>query len=132
MRHITACPQNRSITISTSQSQARDTISQEYRILRISLLIPTYSLFSFLSITYPTAHVYLQPWLEVFQANSLAAFFLLMSEFISDSHQQRDIFLATLEIRDKKSPNGVMHGIVWFRVSRRNARQNYSVTCISY
>ena len=84
--------------------------------MRVSMLIPLYSLFSFLSLCFPEAKVYLLPWLDVFQANSLCAFFLLMCDYISTSHEQRDVFFAAFTVLDKKSPNGSINGLAWYRV----------------
>ncbi len=84
------------------------------RILRISLMIPIYSLFSFLSVLAPTAEVYLAPWLDVFQGWALANFFLLMCEFVSPSDSQRDVFFAGLTIPNKKGK--VLDGVAWYRV----------------
>lgn len=86
--------------------------------MRISLLVPFYSLLCFLSICFPTANVYLDPWLEVFQANSLCAFFLLMCDFISPNSEKRSDFFAKMTVLDKKSRAGKVGGLSWFRVSR--------------
>lgn len=86
--------------------------------MRVSLLVPLYSLFCFLSICFPTANVYLDPWLEVFQANSLCAFFLLMCDFISPSSEKRNDFFEKMTVLDKKSQAGKVGGLSWFRVSR--------------
>lgn len=86
--------------------------------MRISLLVPFYSLLCFLSICFPTAYVYLDPWLEVFQANSLCAFFLLMCDFISPDSEKRSDFFAKMTVLDKKSQAGRAGELSWFRVSR--------------
>lgn len=82
----------------------------------MSLLIPFYAIICFLSIAFPEAFVYLDPWLEFVQSISLEAYFLLMCQFVSPSDTQRDVFFATLVIEDKKSPTGQKDGLVWFRV----------------
>lgn len=87
-----------------------------FRILRISLIIPFWSIFSFLSICFPTAQVYLHPWLEFVQSICLGTFFLLLCEFVSPSEQHRDVFFAALTIKDKKSETGTQDGLQWFRV----------------
>lgn len=94
------------------------------RIMRISLLVPFYSFFCFLSICFPTANVYLEPWLEVFQANSLCAFFLLMCDFISPSSEKRSDFFAKMTVLDKKSQAGKVGGLSWFRVSQNACIQS--------
>jgi hypothetical protein len=83
--------------------------------MRVSSLIPLYSIFSLLSICFPKAKVYLLPWLEVFQSISLSAFFLLMCDYISPSQKQRDVFFAGFTYQDKKK--GDVNGLMWFRVS---------------
>ncbi|KAK1763080.1 organic solute transporter Ostalpha-domain-containing protein, partial [Phialemonium atrogriseum] len=88
---------------------------EQVKIMRIALLIPLNSLFSFLSICYPAAKVYLLPWLDVFQAHALASFFLLMCEFVSPSDDQRTIFFAAMAIPDKKAPDGGQDGLAWYR-----------------
>ncbi|KAL7928272.1 organic solute transporter Ostalpha domain-containing protein [Trichoderma chlorosporum] len=89
--------------------------SEQVKIMRISLLVPFYSLFCFLSICFPTANVYLDPWLEVFQANSLCAFFLLMCDFISPDSEKRSDFFSKMTVLDKKSRAGQVGGLSWFR-----------------
>lgn len=86
------------------------------RILRISLIIPSWAIISFLSIAFPAAEVYLHPWLEFVQAICLGTFFLLLCEFVSPSAQHRDVFFAALTVKDKKSPTGTQDGLQWFQV----------------
>ena len=85
--------------------------------MKIGCLIPFYSIFSFLSICFPKAYVYLDPWLDVFQSVALGSFFLLMCEFVSPSAEQRDVFFAALKVPDKKAAGGTGGGLVWYRVS---------------
>lgn len=88
------------------------------RIMRVALLVPIYSIISLLCISFPTAEVYLRPWLEVAQANCLASYFLLLCEFVSPHTEGRDLFFATIEIRDKRAARkGPVDGVQWFRVS---------------
>ncbi|KAF6824615.1 duf300 domain-containing protein [Colletotrichum musicola] len=89
--------------------------NEQIKILRISLIIPSWSIISFLAITFPVAQVYLQPWLEFVQAICLGTFFLLLCEFVSPSAQHRDVFFAALAVKDKKSPTGTQDGLQWFR-----------------
>ncbi|KFY28375.1 hypothetical protein V491_00498 [Pseudogymnoascus sp. VKM F-3775] len=86
------------------------------RIMRVALLVPIYSIISLLCISFPTAEVYLRPWLEVAQANCLASYFLLLCEFVSPHTEGRDLFFATIEIRDKRAARkGPVDGVQWFR-----------------
>ncbi|KAK1840544.1 DUF300 domain-containing protein [Colletotrichum chrysophilum] len=89
--------------------------NEQIKILRISLIIPFWSIFSFLSICFPAAQVYLHPWLEFVQSICLGTFFLLLCEFVSPSEQHRDVFFAALTIKDKKSETGTQDGLQWFR-----------------
>lgn len=84
--------------------------------MRISLLLPVYSVFSLLSICFPTAQVYIRPWVDVFQAQSVCAFFLLMCEYVSPSSRGRDRFFLTLDIPNKKHPEVKIDGLAWFKV----------------
>ncbi|KAL6904752.1 organic solute transporter Ostalpha domain-containing protein [Trichoderma evansii] len=89
--------------------------SEQVKIMRISLLVPFYSLFCLLSICFPKADVYLVPWLEVFQSISLCAFFLLMCDFISPDSEKRSAFFAKMTVLDKKAKAGTVGGLSWFR-----------------
>lgn len=85
--------------------------------MRISLLVPFYALFCFLSICFPAANVYLDPWMEVFQANSLCAFFLLMCDYISPKSEKGSDIFAKMTVLDRKSRARKIGGLSWFRVS---------------
>ncbi|KAK1991025.1 hypothetical protein LX36DRAFT_591385 [Colletotrichum falcatum] len=89
--------------------------NEQIKILRISLIIPFWSIFSFLSVCFPTAEVYLHPWLEFVQAMCLCTFFLLLCEFVSPSEHHRDVFFAALTVKNKKAPDGEENGLQWFR-----------------
>ncbi|KAK1709502.1 organic solute transporter Ostalpha-domain-containing protein [Colletotrichum lupini] len=89
--------------------------NEQIKILRISLIIPFWSIISFLSICFPTAEVYLHPWLEFVQSICLATFFLLLCEFVSPSEQHRDVFFAGMTVKNKKAANGEENGLEWYR-----------------
>ncbi|KAK1721209.1 organic solute transporter Ostalpha-domain-containing protein [Colletotrichum acutatum] len=89
--------------------------NEQIKILRISLIIPFWSIISFLSICFPTAEVYLHPWLEFVQSICLATFFLLLCEFVSPSEQHRDVFFAGMTVKNKKAANGEENGLQWYR-----------------
>ncbi|KAK1585093.1 organic solute transporter Ostalpha-domain-containing protein [Colletotrichum navitas] len=89
--------------------------NEQIKILRISLLIPFWSIFSFLSVCFPTAEVYLHPWLEFVQSICLGTFFLLLCEFVSPSARHRDVFFAALTVKNKKAASGEENGLEWFR-----------------
>lgn len=92
-----------------------DTLDVPSRIMRIASLIPLYSIFSFLSICFPNAFVYLVPWASLFQALALGSFFLLMCEFVSPNSTQRDVFFAALELPSKNGTTRPL-GLRWFKV----------------
>ena len=85
--------------------------------MKISLIMPLYSLVSFIAIVCPGANVYLEPWLEVVQAISLSSFFLLLLEYVSPNEAERDAFFADLKIKDKKAPGGFRSGLPYMKVS---------------
>jgi Organic solute transporter Ostalpha len=85
--------------------------------MKITCVVPFYSIVSFLSICFPRAYVYLDPWLDVFQSLALGSFFLLMCEYVSPSEERRDIFFAALKVSDKKAPDEIGDGLAWYRVS---------------
>ncbi|OHE93103.1 hypothetical protein CORC01_11592 [Colletotrichum orchidophilum] len=89
--------------------------NEQIKILRISLIIPFWSIISFLSICFPTAEVYLHPWLEFVQSICLATFFLLLCEFVSPSAQHRDVFFAGMTVKNKKAAGGEQNGLEWYR-----------------
>ncbi|OLN88154.1 Transmembrane protein 184C [Colletotrichum chlorophyti] len=89
--------------------------NEQIKILRISLIIPFWSIVSFLSVCFPEAEVYLHPWLEFVQSICLGTFFLLLCEFVSSSAEHRDVFFAALTVKNKTAPNGEENGLPWFR-----------------
>lgn len=84
--------------------------------MKICLLIPLFSIFSFLSILSPKSYVYLSPWLYLVESIAIGAFFLLLCEYISESGAERDVFFAALVVADKKAANGQGGGLPWYRV----------------
>ncbi|KAF5670070.1 hypothetical protein FHETE_4753 [Fusarium heterosporum] len=79
--------------------------SEQIKIMRVGNLISAFALISFLSICFPSAAVYIQPWLHVFEGFALGSFFLLLCDYVSPHRDQRDVFFAT------KRKNGMK----WFR-----------------
>ncbi len=85
--------------------------------MKIATFIPFYSIISFLSICFPTAEVYISPWVNLVEAFALGSFFLLMCEFVSESPAQRNVFFAALVIPEKKGGGGSnIGGLAWYRV----------------
>lgn len=97
----------------------KNTALTQTRIMKVCMLLPLYTLTSFISVCFPKADVYLEPWLEMFQAVALGAFFLLLCEFIaSDNQTEVEVFFAAFEAPQKKNGDRV-HGLAWFRVRMR-------------
>ncbi|KAE8378018.1 organic solute transporter Ostalpha-domain-containing protein [Aspergillus bertholletiae] len=89
--------------------------SEQIKTMKVCLLIPLYTISSFLSICFPTAAVYLEPWLEYMQAMALGSFFLLLCQFISGDYQTEvSLFFAAFEVPRKKNQSTVS-GLEWFR-----------------
>jgi hypothetical protein len=91
------------------------------RILKICALIPIYGIVSFITIAFPNSYIYLDSWIEVFQAIALGSFFLLLCEFVSPSSQSRDVFFAGLEVPKsrlggRKNGGRPVDGLEWYRV----------------
>jgi Organic solute transporter Ostalpha len=97
--------------------------AEQTKIIRIAHLIPAYSLISWFCIFFPQAYYYLNPWLELVQSICMATFFLLLLEFISPNEDQRSLFFAGIEIKDKKdkkAPSGRHYdspekNLMWYR-----------------
>lgn len=84
--------------------------------MRMCLIIPFYSVFSFLSICFPGAYVYINPWLDVVQGICLANFFLLLCDYISTDPRQREAFFATVGLPPDKKSQEPIDGVVWYQV----------------
>merc|ERR1711939_1228253 len=85
-------------------------------ILKISALIPIYSIISWITIAAPNSYIYLDPWLDFFQSIALGSFFLLLCEFVSPSAQYRDVFFAALEVPKSRRGGGKqVDGLEWYR-----------------
>ncbi|CAG7563483.1 unnamed protein product [Fusarium equiseti] len=79
--------------------------SEQVKIMRVGNLISAFAVICFLSICFPSAEVYIQPWLHVFEGFALGSFFLLLCDYVSPHRDQRDVFFAT------KKKNGMR----WFK-----------------
>ncbi|RAK95821.1 DUF300-domain-containing protein [Aspergillus ibericus CBS 121593] len=93
--------------------------TEQIRVMRISSVVPVYSIFSFLSVCFPNGYVYFSSWPDPFEGVALYSFFLLLCEFIAPSDEQRLQLIATQQIkpsrlrRRRRSPP--MDGLTWFR-----------------
>ena len=89
---------------------------EQMKIMRIACLIPLYAVFGLIGIIFPEADAYLDPWSDIFEANSLVAFFLLLCEYVSQHHEQRAAYFSGIELSDKKATKNGVDGATWFRV----------------
>ncbi|KAK5287023.1 hypothetical protein LTR14_009440 [Exophiala xenobiotica] len=90
--------------------------NEQTKILKISALIPIYSIISWITIAAPNSYIYLDPWLDFFQSIALGSFFLLLCEFVSPSAQHRDVFFAALEVPKSRRGGGKqVDGLEWYR-----------------
>jgi hypothetical protein len=109
-----------SISISALTDHSYSSLTSP-RILKICLVIPYYSLTSFLSICFPKIFVFINAWFSYIEAVSFATLFLLLCEYISPSESERELFFAALEIKQKNGP--ALKGnetLAWYRVCGAN------------
>ncbi|KAJ5594916.1 uncharacterized protein N7459_001124 [Penicillium hispanicum] len=87
--------------------------NEQLKIMRICTLLPLYSIFSFLSICFPDADVYLEGWIEVFQGIALYWFLMLLCDFLAPNDRHRVHFFQSLQI---PSRNGqTTDGLTWLQ-----------------
>ena len=93
------------------------------------MMIPVFSLYSFLCVVFAEAQVSLLPWQDVVQAFALGNFFLLMLELISPHEDQRSLFFAGIDLpgpadafslggKKKKNPSKPkkpVDALAWYR-----------------
>ncbi|KAK7746487.1 hypothetical protein SLS53_002446 [Cytospora paraplurivora] len=80
--------------------------NEQLNILRISCYLPIFAIGCFLEVSFPNAYMYINPWLDFFQALALCNFFLLMCHFVSPSDSHRELFFAGLKVPQKKKRGG--------------------------
>ena len=56
--------------------------NEQIKRIRICGLVPVYSILSFLIVCLPSTYIYLNSWIDVYQAVVLASFFPLLREFL--------------------------------------------------
>ncbi|KAL3482884.1 organic solute transporter Ostalpha-domain-containing protein [Aspergillus germanicus] len=87
---------------------------EQIKIMKICLLLPLYSITSFLAICFPTAAVSLTPWMEVYQGLALGSFFLLLCEFLArDNEEGVGGFFEAFDPPKKRGKEDVT-GVEWF------------------
>lgn len=90
--------------------------NEQLKILRICLLIPVCSIIQLIGQLKPEAYFFIVPWAELMQSMALGNFFLLMLEFISPHHNQREFFFSALQVPAKRSrKRAPKNGMRWYR-----------------
>ncbi|ROV91206.1 hypothetical protein VMCG_09374 [Cytospora schulzeri] len=89
--------------------------NEQLKILRICMLIPVVAVVQFIGQVEPATYFYLTPWADVMQAFALGNFFLLLLEFISPHHTQREFFFSGLQVPQKKQGKAPKDGLTWYR-----------------
>ncbi|OOF96844.1 hypothetical protein ASPCADRAFT_206984 [Aspergillus carbonarius ITEM 5010] len=91
--------------------------TEQIRVMRISSIVPVYSIFSFLSVCFPSSYVYSSSWPDPFEGVALYTFFLLLCEFIAPSDEQRVQLLATQQIKPSRLRRRAppVDGLAWFK-----------------
>ncbi|KAE9370035.1 hypothetical protein N431DRAFT_468121 [Stipitochalara longipes BDJ] len=77
---------------------------EQYKIMKICLVIPYYSLTAFLSICFPKIFLFINAWFSYIEAVSFATLFLLFCQYLAPSESERELFFAALEIKQKDGP----------------------------
>ncbi|KAL3455171.1 organic solute transporter Ostalpha-domain-containing protein [Aspergillus heterothallicus] len=88
---------------------------QQVKIMRIATLFPLYTIYSFLSICFPNAYVYLVGWTKVFQGVALYWFLMLLCDFVTPNDQHRAEFFASLRIPKPFSRTDTRDGLSWLK-----------------
>lgn len=89
--------------------------NEQLKILRICMLIPVVAVVQFIGQAVPATYFYLTPWADVMQAFALGNFFLLLLEFISPHHSQREFFFSGLQVPQKRKGKAPKDGLAWYR-----------------
>ena len=85
-------------------------------ILRIASLVPLYAILYFISGTALESAIYVQPWADVYEAYSLASYFLLLVSYLVPEPERRDSHFEQLELQDYKGKVLSGGSSKWFRV----------------
>ena len=84
--------------------------------MRVMCLVPIYGLWSILSICFPKANVYIEPWRSISEATSHIAYFLLLCEYVSPHQEEQAGYFNMVEISDKRAREKGIDGETWFKV----------------
>lgn len=105
-----------------ARCRAPELTDVDSRILKICVLIPLYTVLSFVTVVAPDSYVYLTPWIDVYQAIALGSFFLLLCEYVSPSLESRDVFFAAMSVPLKGKKQGQsISGLEFYRVCSQSA-----------
>ncbi|PWY92324.1 DUF300-domain-containing protein [Aspergillus heteromorphus CBS 117.55] len=88
---------------------------EQTRVMRISSLVPVYSIFSFLAVCFPAGYVDFTAWPDPVEGVALYCFFLLLCEFMATDDEQRMQLLAAQQIKKRFSKKPPMDGLTWFK-----------------
>ena len=86
------------------------------RILRIIALIPAYAIISFLSVAFPNAATYLEPWTDVYESAALASFFLLLLIYLVPVPEKQEAYFDRLPSQNAKGEATGGGSLGWFHV----------------
>ncbi|KAJ5595974.1 hypothetical protein N7450_002432 [Penicillium hetheringtonii] len=104
--------------------------NQQIKIMRIAALFPLYSIYSFLSICFPNAYVYLVGWTLVFQGIALYSFLMLLCDFLAPNDRHRVEFFASLRIPQMYNKSKTTDGLSWLKRTWFSVLQYPFVTVI--
>ncbi|CAG7987350.1 unnamed protein product [Penicillium olsonii] len=85
--------------------------NQQLKIMRIATLFPLYTIYSFLSVCFPNAYVYLVGWTKVFQGVALYWFLMLLCDFFVPNDSHRAEFFASTRVLKRYSKTNTTDGL---------------------
>ncbi|KAG6994070.1 N amino acid transport system protein [Physcia stellaris] len=88
---------------------------EQTKILRIIALVPVFAIISFLSVAFPEAATYLEPWTDVYESVALASFFLLLVVYLVPVSEKQDTFFDRLPLKDRRGKETANGSLKWFR-----------------
>ena len=84
--------------------------------MRIATLFPLYTIYSFLSVCFPNAYVYLVGWTKVFQGVALYWFLMLLCDFVVPNDSHRAEFFASTRVLKRYSKTNTTDGLSRLKV----------------
>jgi Organic solute transporter Ostalpha len=95
MPHITLCQKNKDSRPTPCFIEIARLGLIRHRVIRITFVIPVFAAIAFLSIVFNDAAIYLKPIEDLYEAFTLASFFLLLCAFVQESDEERQIYFTT-------------------------------------